>query len=72
MVTDTATVDEADEFYKEMKSLFHSLSMNLQEWALNLKDFYQGIPESDRDEVKALHRKSWNKTEHEQRHSYYY
>ena len=47
MITGIETSTQADELYKEAKTLFQCASMNLREWALNSSEFLQNIPECD-------------------------
>lgn len=47
MITGDEIPTQADELYKETKTLFQSASMNLREWASNSSEFLQNIPECD-------------------------
>lgn len=64
MITGIETSTQADELYKEAKTLFQSASMNLCEWASNSSEFLQNIPECDRTSAETMKvlGTSWNLT----------
>ena len=64
MITGIETSRQADELYKEAKTLFQSASMNLREWASNSSEFLQNIPECDRSSAETMKvlGTSWNLT----------
>ena len=64
MITGVETSRQADELYKEAKTLFQSASMNLREWASNSFEFLQNIPECDRSSAETMKvlGTSWNLT----------
>jgi len=54
MITGVETSRQADELYKEAKTLFQSPSINLCEWASKSYEFLQNIPECDRGGAEAM------------------
>ena len=48
VILSVTSLQEAQEFYTEVKALFDSAAMNLREWACNCEDFVTGIPSRDR------------------------
>ena len=48
LITGVDTIDKGKSLYTAAKDLFECASMNLREWASNLKKFTEFIPESDR------------------------
>ena len=63
-VANMITSRQADELYKEAKTLFQSASMNLREWASNSSEFLHNIPECDRSSTETMKvlGTSWNLT----------
>ena len=64
MITGVGTSTQADEMYKEAKTLFQSTSMNLCEWASNTSEFLQNIPDGDQTSAETMKvpGTSWNLT----------
>ena len=54
MITGVGTSRQADELYKEAKTLFQSASMNHREWASNSSEFLQNIPECDQSGAETV------------------
>ena len=64
LITGVETSTQADDLYREAKTLFQSASMNLREWASNSSEFLQKIPECDRTSAETMKvlGTSWNLT----------
>ena len=64
MITGIETSTQADQLYKEAKTLFQCVSMNLCEWASNSSEFLQNIPECDRASAETVEVRGspWNLT----------
>ena len=54
MSTGVETSTQADEQYKEAKTLFQSASINLREWASNSSKFLENGPECDRTSAETM------------------
>ena len=54
MITGVEASTQADDLYREAKTLFQSASMNLREWASNSSEFLQKIPECDRTSAETM------------------
>ncbi len=65
MITGVHTVEEANAFYDQTKSVFQLASMNMREWASNSLKTLEYIPESDRVQGNVIKILGliWNKSQ---------
>lgn len=57
VITGVETLEEGETLYEEAKKIFNSMSMNLRDWASNVKEFYKLVPPEDqstREKMKIL------------------